>query len=109
MRGECRHHSLSDQDFIANVRTEPQYCLFLIDDYPGLVDAGDGEGLSILGELWSVDQENLKRLDAIECVNDGLYQRREVRLVGSTTPADAWFYLQSIEGRSNLGTDWRSR
>ena len=109
MRGETRHHSLSDQEFIGTARTESQYRLFLIHDYPGLVDTKDGDGLSILGELWSVDQESLKRLDAIECVDDGLYQRREVRLVGSTAPVDAWFYLQSVEGRVDLDTDWRSR
>ena len=109
MREQSRHLALRDQKFVSDAITEPIYRLLRVDDYPGLVDASDGEGNSIAGELWSVDQECLGRLDAIECVDAGLYERRKILLTEPLTSADAWFYLQTTDGLPDLGTDWRSR
>lgn len=109
MRGEARHSALRDQQFVSDANTDCCYRLLLIDDYPGLVDASDGKGDSIAGELWSVDQSCLRRLDAIECVDDGLYERREIMLIDSTDHVEAWFYSHDVVGRKDLGTDWRSR
>ena len=109
MRGESRHSSLRDQQFLSAARTTAQYRLLLVDDYPGLIDAPDGKGISISGEVWLVDQENLQRLDAIECVDDGLYERRKIHLLEPSGPVDAWFYLRDIDGLADIGNDWRSR
>ena len=79
MRGESRHHSLSDQVFVDETATDPFYRLLMVDDYPGLVDATEETGLAIAGELWSVDPICLDRLDAIECVD-----RRTVRATRSS-------------------------
>lgn len=109
MRGESLHDALCEQVFVSDAITEPLYRLYLIDDYPGLVDALNGDGVAITGEIWSVDQANLKRLDAIECVDSGLYERREIRLTGPIALAQAWFYLHDLDGLPEIGTDWRSR
>jgi gamma-glutamylaminecyclotransferase len=109
MSGERRHAALSGQQFVSDAKTDHRYRLLLIDDYPGLVHASDRKGNSITGELWSVDQSCLSRLDAIECVDDGLYERREILLVDSIEHAEAWFYAQDVVGLKDLGSDWRSR
>ncbi len=109
MRGESRHDALRDQVFVKETVTEPLYRLYLIEDYPGLVDAVDGAGVSIVGEIWSVDQTNLKQLDSIECTESGLYERRKIQLAGSIPVADAWFYLQNLDRLTEIGTNWRCR
>ena len=109
MRGECRHSVLRGQQFVSVASTEPRYRLLLVDDYPGLVDAANGKGVSIVGELWQVDRQNLQRLDAIECVDDGLFKRRKIQLTEPSGWADAWFYLQDATNLENLGSDWRLR
>lgn len=109
MRGEARHSALRDQKFISNAVTDACYRLLLIDDYPGLVVAPHEEGNSVAGELWSVDRACLRHLDSIECVDDGLYERKEIRLANAIDHVEAWFYLQETLGLTDLGTDWRSR
>ena len=109
MRGECRHSVLRGQQFVSAASTEPRYRLLMVDDYPGLVDAPEGKGVSIVGELWQVDQQHLQRLDAVECVDDGLYERQKVQLLEPSGSADAWFYLQNTTMLEDLGNDWRSR
>ncbi len=111
MRGECRHHAVAGQRFIKNAITVPDYRLFRIDDYPGLVNVGAGQGVQVSGELWSVDDATLQRLDVIECVDDGLYERCPIKLEtgsdGQQTVAEAWFYLPSVVGLEEIGADWR--
>lgn len=113
MRGECRHSLLCDQQFVSAATTAPQYRLLRVADYPGLVDAIADNGVSVSGEVWLVDNESLQRLDATECVDDGLYERRKIHLqephssepIGSV---HAWFYLRDTQGLADIGNDWRS-
>jgi gamma-glutamylcyclotransferase (GGCT)/AIG2-like uncharacterized protein YtfP len=109
MRGECRNSSLRDQTFICDANTEPLYRLYLVDDYPGLIEVGRGSGVSVTGELWSVTDTNLELLDQIECVESGLYERRDIKLTGPIQTAEAWFYLLDVSQRYDIGTDWRTR
>lgn len=105
-RDGSRSAALRDQQFIAEVQTLPRYRLYDCGSYPGLVEADDG--LSIHGELWSVNPECVVRLDRIEAVEEGLYERRAVRLLNPHDEADVqtYFYRQSIDGLPNCGERW---
>lgn len=121
-RGHCRAAFLSGQTFLGLAATVPDYRLVRLDGFPGLIDMPLGSGLPIEGELWSVDDACLVRLDAEEDVDTGLYQRRAVRLQAesfvasqdspqvseslSLIPLDqveAYFYLRSVVGKPDCG------
>lgn len=105
-RGLCRSHALDGQRFLGEARTQPKYRMFNLGSYPGMVEAA--EGVSIDGELWEVDAECLRRLDVIEGVAFGQYERRTVRLLAphDTTTAQTYIYLRSTAGCPDCGTRW---
>ena len=75
--------------------------------YPGLVDADSQQGDRIAGEVYRVDPECRKLLDAIEEVDSGLYELREIELedVEDVCPVFAYFYLGDVNGCERL-VDW---
>jgi gamma-glutamylcyclotransferase (GGCT)/AIG2-like uncharacterized protein YtfP len=103
-RGGVSHHFLAGQRWVAAARTEPAFRLYQLDGYPGMVAAR--AGLSIEGEIWEVDAACLDRLDKWEGTDIGLYVRAPIRLLPphDTLPVEAYLYLKSIAGRSELGT-----
>jgi len=109
-RGLCRAPFLAGQQFVGEVRTLPRYRMFDCGSYPGLRPALH-DGLSIIGELWSVDAECLARLDLEEGVAGGLYARRMIELAAPlagelTTTCEAYFYLPGVEGYPDCGESW---
>lgn len=80
--------------------------------YPGLKLSAE-DGLSIIGELWQVDDECLARLDQEEGVAEGLYARQVIELVPPSlqplpdSPIEAYFYVPSIAGLADCGDCWR--
>jgi len=78
MRGGCRNTVLVAEKFVRVAQTVPRYRLYDCGSYPGLVESEPG--VAIEGEVWSVSNECLARLDDIECVPDGLYERRLIEL-----------------------------
>lgn len=91
---------LADQTYVGEARTGPGYRLFVVADYPGLVkDPTDQRGVQ--GELWSVDNEALARLDAFEGIPEKLYRRDRIDLSKpyETTEVHTYFYLRNIRGR----------
>jgi gamma-glutamylcyclotransferase (GGCT)/AIG2-like uncharacterized protein YtfP len=56
-----------------------------------------------------VDRESVQRLDVTECVDDGLYERREIDLKGPFGRVEAYFYLRDVDHLADIGTDWRTR
>lgn len=103
-RGQLRAATLADQEFLGQAVTAAEYWMFDLGSYPGLVDADPNLGASVSGEVYRVDARCRRELDEIECVDEGLYELREVRLdagagVASIDgPVCAYFYLGSIEG-----------
>ena len=87
-RGQGRSALLAGQTFLGEARTEPHYRLYSNGAFPCLVEAEDG--VSIQGELWKVDDACLVRLDAVEGVDGGLFERR----LGGTRDADFVAVLQ---------------
>lgn len=99
---------LHGQRFLGPARTLPGYTLYQLDGYPGLVaDPDDTVGVS--GEIWVVSPACLARLDELECLAVGLYERKPVRLQASAPlgEADTYFYLRSLAGRQRIGGRWR--
>lgn len=107
-RGEVRAPLLAGQRYVGEVRTAPRYRLFNTGDYPALVEAEPLRlpGRSIVGELWSVDAACLARLDLEEAVDEGLYARREIALVGGAERAIAYVYLLPVDGMQDCGDVW---
>jgi len=107
-RGCRNHHHLAGQKFIGAARTVPGFTLYDLGGYPGLVPhAADRAGVS--GEIWSVDADALRRLDAFEGVHEGLYRRAPLALQDphATTAVDAYFSAIGIDGRREVGAEWR--
>ena len=106
-RGGANHARLEGQQFKGRATTQPLYRMHLIADYPGLV-AAPGGGSNVKGELWEVDPEKLRELDAFEGSHEGLFRRGPVRLLPphDGTPAEAYFYGRPIGAAVDLGTDF---
>jgi gamma-glutamylcyclotransferase (GGCT)/AIG2-like uncharacterized protein YtfP len=109
MRGECRQQFLADQQFLGAAATVAGYRLYNVGQYPALVVAD--AGVSIIGELWRVDDAKLLGLDIVEEVSAGLYARQPVRLrpPHEKLIVETYFYLPNVMGLPELGSDWRAR
>jgi gamma-glutamylaminecyclotransferase len=106
-RGNSNHHFLAGQTFAGEARSAPGYALYDLAGYPGMVRQGaDLEGVS--GEVWSVDDECLARLDALECTAAGLYRRETVPLGDpfSGQRVEAYIYLRSVSDCRRVGPEW---
>ena len=115
-RGGSNHHQLAGQTFLGPARTAPGFTLFSLGAYPGLV-AAPADTRGVTGELWSVDDACLARLDVLEGLADGLYRRAPIALSHpvahpksiaspAISAAETYFYLRDISGRAHLGTTW---
>ena len=78
-RGGKNHEWIENQRFVATARTLPFYRMFDLGGYPGMVRSADG--LAIQGEIWQVDGPGLARLDLLEDIEGGEYERVAVELV----------------------------
>ena len=110
MRGDVRAASLADQQFVGEAVTTPRYRLLNCGDYPGLIEVpADGEAIE--GEVYDVSPECLQRLDRIEAVDEGLYERRPIILNEpfAGRAVEAYFYLLSTEGLPDCGPRWSGR
>ncbi len=105
-RGGENHGWIERQQFIAEAHTAPQYRMFDLGGYPGMIRAQDG--ISIHGEVWSLDEAGLTQLDVLEDTEGGEYERVAIQLEGefATQPVEGYIYLRSVEGRSDVGACW---
>jgi gamma-glutamylcyclotransferase (GGCT)/AIG2-like uncharacterized protein YtfP len=77
MRGLALHHNLTGAEFMGEFRTAPIYRLYSIGDvHPGMFE-GDGDGVSVAGEIYRMSDDIWRRVEAGE--PPGLY-RGQVRL-----------------------------
>ncbi len=108
-RGRPLHEHLAAHRFVGEAETRPEYRLYRIGWYPGLVESPTSEqGLAIHGEVWDVDEPGLRLLDDVEEVDSGLYERRSIRLQNPFDQSEviAYFYLGDVEGCSDNGDRW---
>lgn len=106
-RRGSNHHYLAGQTFLGQARTVPGYSLFDLGNYPGMVaQTGVRDGVS--GEVWSVDAECLDRLDKLEGVSEGLYQRETVALQPpyGQRSVEAYLYRRQVSGHPEIGSVW---
>ncbi len=108
-RGGRNHHYLAGQQFLGPARTPPGFTLHLIGDYPGMVRA-PADTAGVTGELWAVDAACLKKLDELEGVAEGLYERVTLRLAPprADPPVATYLYLRDLTGRPVLGAEFRA-
>lgn len=105
-RGCKNHRQLAGQTFVGEARTVAGYRLYDLGDYPGMV-ADETDTAGVTGEVWSVDAIALARLDAFECVYEGLYRRVAVSLVAPFGDVAVETYLYACDpGSRVLGSTW---
>jgi gamma-glutamylcyclotransferase (GGCT)/AIG2-like uncharacterized protein YtfP len=106
-RGGSNHRFMEDQTLVGTASTAAGFALYDLGGYPGLVPAPGGTG-AVSGEVWSVDEACLARLDELEGTAEGLYRRENVPLAGpfAASAVQAYVYLKGTEGRPPLGSAW---
>jgi gamma-glutamylcyclotransferase (GGCT)/AIG2-like uncharacterized protein YtfP len=124
---QSNHHRLAGQRLIGIARTTANYRLIEIEGrfeslgvYPGLVDLPyadvDGAGVSVMGEVWEVDDVCLAMLNAYEDLDSGEYVLAQVSLqeIGGDVagamigdvPVMTYLYRWSIRGMRDCGVCW---
>jgi gamma-glutamylcyclotransferase (GGCT)/AIG2-like uncharacterized protein YtfP len=106
-RGGSNHGHLAGQTFIAQARTVPEFRLYELSGYPGLI-FDSAKGLSIHGEIWEVDADCLDKLDRLEGIDEGLYTRVPIRLLppNDAVTVEAYLYLRETHGCRDLGENF---
>jgi gamma-glutamylcyclotransferase (GGCT)/AIG2-like uncharacterized protein YtfP len=76
---------LKDAEYLGQAETLPQYSLFSLGSYPGVIKGGS---TCVQLELYNVNEEELNNLDRLEG-HPSYYQREEIE----TSEGTAWIYL----------------
>ena len=95
MKGRGNHYLLDGRIFIGQGSLQG-YGMYQVRSYPGIVPEPGG---SILGEVYGIDPDTMKRLDRLE--GEGyLYKRvaEKVTVDGAVHEAFVYVWLGSIEG-----------
>lgn len=103
-RGGKNASLIRDQRFLREAATRPNYRLYDLGPYPGLVRDG-ANGLSVVGELWEVSDCCLGELDDFETAG-GEYARGPVEIVGDDGWVDAYFYVHAVPPGARSGDRW---
>ena len=101
--GEINHHYLAQSERLGGIRTAPNFALFDLGAYPGLV-AGNQ---AVVGEVYRIDDATLVELDILEEVP--IEYRREMI---PTIFGSAWVYFYQEETKPDqliLSGDWCTR
>ena len=82
-------YHLDKSEFLGKSETLPQYSLFSLGSFPGVIKGGI---TPVQGELYAVDEEGLQRLDRLE--GHPTFYKREVI---ETSEGEAWIYLLPVD------------
>lgn len=106
-RGCGNHRQMAGQAFVTHAQTVPGFRLVDLGGYPGIVS--DPAGGVVEGEVWEVDGEALRRLDAFEGTASGLYRRAPIALAAplSGHTVEAYFPGGDVKGRPRVGSCWQ--
>ena len=101
-QGESNHYFLETSELLGMFETKPEYALFDLGAYPGLVEGHD----AIAGEVYRISDDVLQKLDILEDVPTE-YRRETI----DTPYGEAWIYLyQGAEsGKAIESGDWNLR
>jgi len=105
-RGERNHRMMAGARLLRVAKTAPAFELFDLGSFPAMVARGT---VSVVGELYAVDEVLLKRLDVFEG-HPRFYRRTEVGLDDGTT-AEAYLMARSdVRGmRPIVCGNWKAR
>lgn len=94
-RGQSNFWLMATAEFIARARTAEQaFRLLDLTAFPALIRTDEGP-LSIVGELFAIDDNTLAAVDRLED-NGNLYQREPITVTETDDPMrqhEAWTYL----------------
>ena len=107
-QGGSNHSFLAGQKFLGAAHTPPGFTLYSLGDYPGMVRAADDQA-GVTGEVWAVDDACLAKLDELEGVDEGLYERVTLQLAVpfADQPVETYLYLRDLKGRTAIGSVWQ--
>lgn len=96
-KGFSAHRILkqSPAAFLGDAKTKPEYHLYDVGSFPGLITDPSSEG-GVYGELYQVPEAAFKNLDRYECTSTGLFRREEIEL-DDGTKAYAYIFNSNIE------------
>jgi gamma-glutamylaminecyclotransferase len=106
-RGHSNHGYLRGQQFISMAMTLPRFRLHDLGGYPGMV-LDERDGISIHGEIWDVDADCLARLDELEDIEGGEYQREIIPLMPPHDQSciEGYRYLRDVSQARDIGASW---
>ena len=92
--------------FLGEAKTTPEYHLYDVGSFPGLIFDDSSEG-GVFGELYQVPEAAFKNLDRYECVNTGLFRREEI-ILEDETKAYAYIFNSNVENAKRIDEGvWR--
>jgi gamma-glutamylaminecyclotransferase len=92
-KGMRNHYVLKGATFVQHDCTLPEYTLLHMDAaYPGMIRGGITD---IPGEVWSVSEDMLKRIDTFEGVHQGIFSRVTIPLKSGIS-AHAYLFNSKI-------------
>ncbi|HBJ86427.1 MAG TPA: gamma-glutamylcyclotransferase [Verrucomicrobiales bacterium] len=105
-RGGENHEWIKAQTFVASARTKPLYRMFDLGGYPGMIRSVNGTAIE--GEVWDVDEAGLARLDVLEDIDGGEYERVLIELEGefAAQRVEGYLFLRDQEDQRDVGACW---
>ena len=97
-RGYSNHSLLSSSEYLGAYSTATSnFSLYCNGKYPLLVRSLSAD-TNVHGELYRVDEDTLKKLDWLECVDEGMYSRLPIYVENEAggLVAEAYFYNYPI-------------
>ena len=86
-QGHGNHRLLQSARLVQRAVTRPEFTMFNLGWFPGVVHHGN---TSISGEIYQVNEQEFKALDALEGYPD-FYTRKQIDIAGVDDPV--WVYL----------------
>jgi gamma-glutamylaminecyclotransferase len=102
--GQGNNHLLAGQEFVRAAETVPIYRLVGLGWHPGLVVDRES-GLAVKGELWSVDEHALARLDEYEGVPHW-FRRDFIAIADLAGDVQAYFFNGDLPADAASGAEW---
>lgn len=99
---------LSEQRFIKDAETEPNYRLFDNGHYPCMIETENTEhkGVEVKGEIWEVDKKCLSFLDAMEA--GAGYKRVPVKLKNFVDEVHTYVYQEDVSRFRDCADLWEN-
>lgn len=102
--GQQSNDMLAGQEFLRAVQTVPIYRLYSLGWHPGLV-LDRKAGLAVQGEVWSVDDRTLAKLDEYEGTPHW-FTRDHVAIADMVGDVQAYFFNGAVPADAPSGDRW---